>query len=557
MKNLLSLVLILFVSSINYSQCPGTITYAGKTYHTIEIGDQCWLKENLNVGKMIQVNQNQSNNNIIEKYCINNDPRNCIKYGGLYQWNEAMQYSTTPGAQGICPSGWHLPTYNEFETLKSSLNSDGSVLSSNTADSRIFFSLLSGIRYDNGAFADLGISSYIWSSTEECLFYLTTNSNGIFENFNHEENGFSVRCVMDQNDNSDNYAQQQEANSNDKNIFKNNDSDNNSQQQNESDNSSTQTINTQDDNADASDISDQPIWGPVGYDYVQYYYLPDIDVFYDVMQHLFFYLNSGRWISLANLPVQYRHYDLYGGYKVVINQNKPYLRDRLYKVKYSSYKNYHVQKPIRDSRDPKYFVIKNHPKHNQWVEQHKSPNKPLPGNTQVLGNKQVKLVPRDSKPKPVQDNPQALGNKQLKIIPRDTKPKPIQDITQTLSNRQIENSNQTQKNRATQNNTQTLGNRQVQNNTQTLGNRLFQGNSQSTGNMQVQNNTPSIGDRQVQNNNRTQNNRLVQNNSQTQNNRPIQIEKPIQAEKPVQNKKPIQIEKPAKNINQTQNKDKD
>ena len=68
------------------------------------------MKENLNVGTLINGDVEQTNNSIIEKYCYDNDTANCTTYGGLYQWNEAMQYVTTPGTKGICPDGWHIPT---------------------------------------------------------------------------------------------------------------------------------------------------------------------------------------------------------------------------------------------------------------------------------------------------------------------------------------------------------------------------------------------------------------------------------------------------------------
>ncbi|MFA4924869.1 MAG: FISUMP domain-containing protein, partial [Ignavibacteriaceae bacterium] len=87
-----------------------TVTYSGKVYHAVKIGSQTWLKENLDVGTMIQGTANPSDNGTIEKYCYNNDTANCNKYGGLYQWNEAMQYIKTEKAKGICPTGWHIPT---------------------------------------------------------------------------------------------------------------------------------------------------------------------------------------------------------------------------------------------------------------------------------------------------------------------------------------------------------------------------------------------------------------------------------------------------------------
>ncbi len=58
---------------------------------------------------------------MIEKYCYNNDTNICATDGGLYQWNEMMQYSTSGGVQGICPTGWHLPTDSEWKTLEMAL----------------------------------------------------------------------------------------------------------------------------------------------------------------------------------------------------------------------------------------------------------------------------------------------------------------------------------------------------------------------------------------------------------------------------------------------------
>ena len=85
-----------------------------KTYHTVLIGTQCWMKENMNAGTRIDGITPQTNNSILEKYCYDNSESNCTIYGGLYQWDEMMQYST---GQGICPSGWHVPTETEWSTL--------------------------------------------------------------------------------------------------------------------------------------------------------------------------------------------------------------------------------------------------------------------------------------------------------------------------------------------------------------------------------------------------------------------------------------------------------
>lgn len=118
-------------------------------------------------------------------------------------------------------------------------------------------------------------------------------------------------------------------------------------------------------------IDNQPVWGPTGYDYVEYYYLPDIDIYYNVPQHRFYYNERGRWISRSYLPSHFRNYDLYNSYKVVVNEREPWRNHKTYIEKYSSFKGRHDQQPIRDSRDSKYFMNKKHPEHSNWVQQQK------------------------------------------------------------------------------------------------------------------------------------------------------------------------------------------
>ncbi len=105
--------------------CPGleTFSYGGQVYNTVLIGDQCWMKENLNIGIMIDGESDQSDNDTIEKYCYDNNPENCELYGGLYQWDEMMQYVMVQGVQGICPDGWHLPSDEEWIILEETADS--------------------------------------------------------------------------------------------------------------------------------------------------------------------------------------------------------------------------------------------------------------------------------------------------------------------------------------------------------------------------------------------------------------------------------------------------
>ena len=88
-------------------------------------------------------------------------------------------------------------------------------------------------------------------------------------------------------------------------------------------------------------IGTAPAWAPVGYAQSDYYYLPDVEAYYDVRATQFVYYGAGRWIRSRYLPNQYRDYDLYRGHKVVLNGyhgSRPYSHFNSHKVKY--YKEY-------------------------------------------------------------------------------------------------------------------------------------------------------------------------------------------------------------------------
>ncbi len=214
--------------------CPGTLTveYEGQVYNTIQIFSQCWMKENLNVGMMIQGTEEMIDNGIIEKYCFNNASDSCMKYGGLYQWNEMMRYTTQQGARGICPPGWHLPTDEEWKVLEGAVDSQYGI-GDNTWDEWVFRGFDAGLNlrttsgwYGNGSGTDLfgfsglpggyrGYNGYFydvrhnnqwWTSTElsygftAWLHGLDWSYSGVYRDygFNFDKrNGFSVRCLRD------------------------------------------------------------------------------------------------------------------------------------------------------------------------------------------------------------------------------------------------------------------------------------------------------------------------------------------------------------------------
>jgi len=199
-----------------------TVTYEGKTYNTVQIGNQCWFKENLNVGTRINGSLEQTNNGIKEKYCYADLESNCNVYGGLYQWNELMQYVTTEGAQGLCPAGWHLPSDAEWSVLSTYLEGEsvagGKMKSIGTSEAGTglwnapnagatnesgFTALPGGFRYTTGTFGFLNNFAFSWSSSqfssanawERGLYHLY----GYLSRYSGDEKtrGQSARCLKD------------------------------------------------------------------------------------------------------------------------------------------------------------------------------------------------------------------------------------------------------------------------------------------------------------------------------------------------------------------------
>jgi uncharacterized protein (TIGR02145 family) len=188
----------------------------GQVYNTIQIGYQCWMAENLNIGTMINSSVDPTNNGEIEKYCYDDDTANCDEYGGLYQWDEMMEYSTIPGSPGICPIGWCIPCTEDMETLSDFLGgedvSGGKLKEAGTvhwyppntgATNSSGFTGLPGGYIISSEYFNLGSYCHLWSSSE-------TENNyaffGILAYFNsyffhdaswYKSHGYSVRCIRE------------------------------------------------------------------------------------------------------------------------------------------------------------------------------------------------------------------------------------------------------------------------------------------------------------------------------------------------------------------------
>lgn len=195
-----------FTTGNNNISCPTSFTDTrdSHVYNTVQIGNQCWMAENLNFGSMIissTANDNQTNNSETEKYCYNNNENNCDNYGGLYQWDELMQYVHTQEIQGICPEGWHVPSNIEWQTMVDYLGGNfvaGEKMRINGTSG--FDALMGGQRNISGSFSDLNLYGYYWSSSEldsekAWQIHISSTLNAVFYNYKEKNAGNSIRCI--------------------------------------------------------------------------------------------------------------------------------------------------------------------------------------------------------------------------------------------------------------------------------------------------------------------------------------------------------------------------
>jgi len=196
----------------------------GNHYATVQISSgkgsfaQTWMAENLKVGIGIDITQVPADNGIIEYYCYEDNVSLCGTYGGLYQWDEMMNYTVTEGSRGVCPSGWHVPTNQEFYDLENFLGgwlvAGGKLKETGTthwnannvgATNETGFTALPGgeLQSWGPVYGLLGIKAWFWSSspgiTGGSHFYMSVDN--ITEKLYRTEEAFgssySVRCIHD------------------------------------------------------------------------------------------------------------------------------------------------------------------------------------------------------------------------------------------------------------------------------------------------------------------------------------------------------------------------
>ncbi len=200
----------------------------GQVYNTVQIGTQCWMAENLNYGSRISLGLAQSDNSQTEKYCYLDNELNCDVYGALYQWGEIVQYyngagnstswdpAPTGNLKGICPNGWHLPTYAECNTLADYLGgtsvAGGKMKEAGTLHWQFpntgatnesgFTGLPGGYSDVSGNYTVLGMYGLFWmvseTGPEQSWFYgLGWDYAYLYRDSYGKTGGFSVRCIHD------------------------------------------------------------------------------------------------------------------------------------------------------------------------------------------------------------------------------------------------------------------------------------------------------------------------------------------------------------------------
>ncbi|MCD4679632.1 MAG: PKD domain-containing protein [Bacteroidales bacterium] len=227
---------------IGTSSCPASFTDArdNHNYTAVQIGSQCWMAENLAYLPLVSPSSQGSNTTpYYYVYGYQGTSVSAAKatsnyqtYSVLYNWPAAMagevsSNSVPSGVQGICPSGWHLPSDEEWKILEGEVDSqygypdpewDGSGYrgldaggnlketgtthwsSPNTGatNSSGFTALPAGNRSYNGSFNNLGDLAFFWSSAENAwLRDLHYDGADVYRRNGYEDYGFSCRCLKD------------------------------------------------------------------------------------------------------------------------------------------------------------------------------------------------------------------------------------------------------------------------------------------------------------------------------------------------------------------------
>ena len=182
----------------------------GKIYTTVQVGNQCWMAKNLDYGRFEEVTGGEGREEI--KHCYENNPGNCEKYGALYTWYET-------NGENACPSGWHVPTIEEWRELSRYLGDKeaGQKIKASSSDSipwdgtnETGLNIIPTGAGNGEGFHRLKQWAVFWTSTAngdqrawfaqlDGFWYIQPPKykNIIMDSYYLKTNTFSVRCVLD------------------------------------------------------------------------------------------------------------------------------------------------------------------------------------------------------------------------------------------------------------------------------------------------------------------------------------------------------------------------
>ena len=232
----LGIAALLSLSASAQQSCGTVKDYDGNSYATVQIGSQCWMKENLKTTKYADgtsISRGSSDSyDVAYWYYPNNKSSKKATYGLLYNWKAVMRNSSSSsanpsGVQGICPDGWHVPSDAEWTQLTNYVSSQsenvcgndedyiakalasttgwshssdncdvGNRPSSNNATG--FSAVPAGGYY--GIYNYFGYNANFWSATENFSSYAYSrhiyysNAN-VYRYYYSKDYGFSVRCL--------------------------------------------------------------------------------------------------------------------------------------------------------------------------------------------------------------------------------------------------------------------------------------------------------------------------------------------------------------------------
>ena len=212
----------------------GTLTDVrdGNSYPWVQYGSMKWMGANMNFGTKIPATTSANNDALVEKYCLYGQDSNCVKYGALYTWSEAMgkgyvcnsmvcSPDTTIVTQGICPANWHMPIASEWDSLGAWIANQSGLTQKtgstytylaqvmraklawasypSSTDPYFFSALPAGMEY-SGSYSGDGIYTYWWTASPSDAYsgyasYILSSQDGFGVTTYNKAYGLAVRCV--------------------------------------------------------------------------------------------------------------------------------------------------------------------------------------------------------------------------------------------------------------------------------------------------------------------------------------------------------------------------